>query len=375
MRIETLAVHAGTEVDEGSQAVTPPIVLSTTFARGADGTFPKGHIYTRSSNPNRAELEQAVAALEGGAAAAAFGSGMAAIAGVFQALEPGAHVIAPGDSYHGTVHLLRQVFDRWGLAFDFVDMRDPAAVARAMRPSTRLLWIETPSNPMLHMVDIAALGALAHRHGAIAAVDNTWATPLLQQPLALGCDLVMHSTTKYLGGHSDVLGGIVVTRERSAFFERIETVLRLGGAVPSPFDCWLIRRGIRTLPARMRVHCENAEILAQFLAGHPMVERVHYPGLPSHPGHELARRQMRRFGGMLSFEVRGGREAAMAVAAGVEIFARATSLGGVESLIEHRASIEGPDSKTPQSLLRVSVGLENAEDLVADLDHALSTLQ
>ena len=375
MRIETLAVHAGTEVDEGSQAVTPPIVLSTTFARGADGTFPKGHIYTRSSNPNRAELEQAVAALEGGAAAAAFGSGMAAIAGVFQALEPGAHVLAPGDSYHGTVHLLRQVFDRWGLAFDFVDMRDPAAVARAMRPSTRLLWIETPSNPMLHMVDIAALAALAHRHGAVAAVDNTWATPLLQQPLALGCDLVMHSTTKYLGGHSDVLGGIVVTRERNAFFERIETVLRLGGAVPSPFDCWLIRRGIRTLPARMRVHCENAEILAQFLAGHPLVERVHYPGLPSHPGHDLARRQMRRFGGMLSFEVRGGREAAMAVAAGVEIFARATSLGGVESLIEHRASIEGPDSKTPQSLLRVSVGLENAEDLVADLDRALSTLQ
>lgn len=315
MRIETLAVHAGTEVDEGSQAVTPPIVLSTTFARGADGTFPKGHIYTRSSNPNRAELEQAVAALEGGAAAAAFGSGMAAIAGVFQALEPGRTLsrratatTAPSTCCAGVRPL--------GLAFDFVDMRDPAAVARAMRPSTRLLWIETPSNPMLHMVDIAALGALAHRHGAIAAVDNTWATPLLQQPLALGCDLVMHSTTKYLGGHSDVLGGIVVTRERSAFFERIETVLRLGGAVPSPFDCWLIRRGIRTLPARMRVHCENAEILAQFLAGHPMVERVHYPGLPSHPGHELARRQMRRFGGMLSFEVRGGREAAMAVAAG-----------------------------------------------------------
>lgn len=375
MRIETLAVHAGTEIDEGSQAVTPPIVLSTTFARAEDGSFPKGHNYTRGSNPNRAELEQAVSTLEGGVAAAAFASGMAAISSIFQTLEPGAHVIAPGDSYHGTVHVLRQVFDRWGLQFDFVDLRDLAAVERAVRPTTRLVWIETPSNPMLHMVDIAALAALAHRHGALAVADNTWATPLLQRPLDLGCDLAMHSTTKYLGGHSDVLGGIVVAARRDDTFERLTAVQRLVGAVPSPFDCWLIRRGIRSLPARMRVHCDNAELVAQFLAGHPRVERVHYPGLASHPGHELARRQMRRFGGMLSFEVRGGKEAAMAVAAGVRIFARATSLGGVESLIEHRASIEGPDSKTPQSLLRVSVGLENSEDLVADLDRALSTLQ
>ncbi|MCC7274396.1 MAG: aminotransferase class V-fold PLP-dependent enzyme [Alphaproteobacteria bacterium] len=375
MRIETAAVHAGTAVDEGTQAVTPPIVLSTTFARAADGGFPGGHVYTRTSNPNRGELETAMAALEGGEAATAFASGMAAVAAIFQSLAPGDRVLVPSDVYHGTVHVLRQVFQRWGLAFDLVDMADLTALDRAIGPQTRLVWIETPSNPMLRVVDVAAIAARAHAAGAVAAVDNTWATPLLQRPLDLGCDLVMHSTTKYLGGHSDVLGGIVVTRRRDAFFERLEAVQRLAGAVPSPFDCWLVRRGIRSLAARMRMHCENAEAVAQFLVGHPLVERVHYPGLPGHPGHDIARRQMRGFGGMLSFEVAGGREAAMAVAAGVEVFTRATSLGGVESLIEHRASIEGPESRTPPSLLRVSVGLESAEDLVADLHRALATLQ
>ncbi|MGE0718277.1 MAG: PLP-dependent aspartate aminotransferase family protein [Alphaproteobacteria bacterium] len=375
MRIETTAVHAGTTVDEGSQALTPAIVLSTTFARAPDGSFPKGHIYTRTSNPNRGELEAAMAALEGGEAACAFASGMAATSAVFQSLSAGDHVLVPADTYHGTIQVLRQVFARWGLAFDQVDMTDPEAVRGAMRPATRLVWIETPSNPMLNVVDVARIAAIAKDAGAVAACDNTWATPLLQRPLDLGCDLVMHSTTKYLGGHSDVLGGIVVTRRRDSFFERLETVQKLVGGVPSPFDCWLVRRGMRSLAARMRAHCEGAAAVAEFLVGHPLVTHVHYPGLPGHPGHAVARRQMKGFGGMLSFEVAGGRDAAMAVAAGVEVFTRATSLGGVESLIEHRASIEGPDSRTPQGLLRVSVGLESPEDLTADLYRALATLQ
>ena len=375
MRIETLAVHAGTDVDEASQAVMPPIVLSTTFARAEDGSYPKAHVYSRTSNPNRAELETAMAALEGGTVGLAFASGMAAIAAVLQALSPGDHVLVPSDCYHGTVRLLREVFDRWQVRFDFVDMTDLGAIERAVRPETKLVWIETPSNPLLRIVDVAGAAAIARRIGAISVCDNTWATPLLQRPLDLGCDVVMHSTTKYLGGHSDVLGGVLVAKHQDAFAEKLIAVQRLAGAVAAPFDCWLVRRGIRSLAARMRQHCESAEALAQFLAGHPRVARVHYPGLPTHPGHQLARRQMSRFGGMLSFEVAGDGAAAMRVAAGVRVFTRATSLGGTESLIEHRASIEGPQSATPQTLLRVSTGLEHAEDLVGDLAQALDRTQ
>ncbi|MGE0724285.1 MAG: PLP-dependent aspartate aminotransferase family protein, partial [Alphaproteobacteria bacterium] len=346
MRIETLAVHAGTEIDEASQALMPPIVLSTTFARAEDGSYPKAHVYSRTSNPNRAELEAAIAALEGGAVGLAFASGMAAISAALQALSPGDHLLVPSDCYHGTVRVLREVFARWQLHFDFVDMTDLAAVGRAIRPETRLVWIETPSNPLLRIVDVAAVAELAHRAGAVSVCDNTWATPLLQRPLDLGCDVVMHSTTKYLGGHSDVLGGVLVARREDEFAGRLVAVQRLAGAVAAPFDCWLVRRGLRSLAPRMRAHGENAAALAEFLVGHPRVERVHYPGLRSHPGHGLARRQMTGFGGMLSFEVRGDAATAMRVAAGVRVFTRATSLGGTESLIEHRASIEGPETAT-----------------------------
>jgi cystathionine gamma-synthase len=371
MRLETRAVHAGTAVDAATGAVTPPIHLSVTFERDPDGGYPRGFLYARNSNPNREGLERCVAELEGGEEAAAFASGTAAIMAVVQALSPGDHLIAPGDVYQGTVRLLRELMIPWGLEVSFVDMTEPGAVARALRPRTRLVWVETPSNPLLAVTDIAAVARIAHEAGALCACDNTFATPVLQSPLALGADLVMHSTTKYLSGHSDVSGGVIVARRREGFFERVRKTQVYGGGVPSPFDCWLIHRSIRTLPYRVRAHAEHALAVATFLAGHPRVAAVHYPGLPDHPGHALARRQMTMFGGMLSFRVRGDRDDAMAVAARVRLITRATSLGGVESLIEHRASIEPPGTKTPQNLLRLSVGLEHPDDLVEDLAQAL----
>jgi cystathionine gamma-synthase len=373
-RIETLAVHAGRKVEPHTGAVTPSIMLATTFERAADGSFPGGHVYTRTSNPNRAALEAAFAALEGGATALAFGSGQAAAAAVFQALATGDHIILPADLYHGTRYLVRDVLARWGLAADFVDLRDMSALRNALRPATRLIWAETPSNPQLRIADIAAIGEVAHAHGALFAVDNTWATPLLQQPLALGADVVMHSTTKYFGGHSDVLGGALVLRESAdgPLAERLRTIQKLSGGVPSPFDCWLLLRSIPTMPARVRSQTETAGRIAEFLSGHPQVEVVNYPGLKTHPGHEIAARQMRGFGAMLSFEVRGGEPRAMAVAAGVHLITRATSLGGIETLIEHRASVEGPETATPRNLLRLSVGLEHPEDLIEDLRTALA---
>jgi cystathionine gamma-synthase len=371
MRFETLAVHAGAEVDPATGAVAPPIYLSTTFERAPDGEFPHGYIYTRSGNPNRTMLEQALCALEGGAAAAAFGSGSAATAAVFQALAPGDHVIAPNDAYFGTSKLLREVFAPWGLETTFVDMTDPEAVEGAVRSTTRLLWVETPSNPLLTVTDIARVAAIAHAAGAVCAVDNTWASPVLQRPLDLGADLVMHSTTKYLGGHADVLGGAIVAREADGFFERVRLIQTTVGSVPAPFDCWLVLRGIRTLPLRVRAQAECAGVVARYLSGHPAVEAVHYPGLEWHPGHAVAARQMAMFGGMLSFQVRGGERAAMAAAARLRLFTRATSLGSTESLIEHRASVEGPGTTTPDNLLRVSVGLEHVDDLIEDLGQAL----
>ena len=372
LRFETLAVHAGHHVDAATGAVTPPIHLSTTFERAADGSYPHGWIYSRNHNPNRDGLEVALAALEGGAACAAFSSGLAAVTAVIQGLAPGDHVVAPGDIYHGTANVLKHLFAKWKVDATFVDMTSVDAVTAALRPQTRLVWIETPSNPLLRCVDIEATAALAHRAGARAVCDNTFASPALQSPLALGCDLVMHATTKYLGGRSDVLGGAIVTRADDAAFADIRTAQLYGGAVPSPFDCWLVMRSLPTLPARMQAHCTNARRVAEFLQSHPRVAAVHYPGLETSPFHALARRQMRDFGGMLSFEVQGGKEPAMAVAAAVEIFTRATSLGGVESLIEHRASIEGPESRTPQGLLRVSIGLEHPDDLIDDLAQALA---
>jgi cystathionine gamma-synthase len=289
---------------------------------------------------------------------------------ILQALSPGDHILAHVDAYYGTSRLIRQIFVRWGLQADFVDMSDLAAIKKAVRPNTKLAWAETPSNPLLRIVDLAAVGDIVHDAGAIFACDNTWA-PVLQRPFDLSGDLILHSTTKYFGGHCDVLGGIVVAKTDNEFFQRIRSIQYEGGAVPSPFDCWLILRGMRTLPWRMRAHSENAMKVAEFLAQHPKVARVHYPGLPSHPGHKIAASQMSAFGGMLSLEVKDGYDAAMSVAAKTKIFIRATSLGGVESLIEHRASIEGPSTTSPEGLLRLSIGLENADDLIEDLDQAL----
>jgi cystathionine gamma-synthase len=371
VRIETLAVHAGHAPDPTTGAVSPPIYLSTTFAREPDGTLHEGFLYSRSDNPGRRGLETALAQLEGGAAALAFASGMAATAALLQTLGPGDHVVAPADAYYATGTLLREVMRPWGLASSFVDTTDLEAVRQAITPRTRLIWIETPSNPVLAVTDIAGVVALARAAGARVACDNTWATPLLQRPLELGADVVMHATTKYLGGHTDVTGGALVLAEEGELAGRLRAIQMLAGGVPSPFDCWLVHRGIRTLPYRMRGHCDNAEAVARFLAADRRVERVHYPGLPDDRGHGVAARQMRRFGGMVSFEVGGGAAAALALASRVRLFTRATSLGGTESLIEHRASVEGPESRTPPGLLRLSIGLEHPDDLVEDLDQAL----
>ena len=358
-------------MDVATGAVAPPIHLSTTFERGPDGSYPAGYTYSRSANPNRQALERGLAALEGGVDAAAFGSGSAAAMAVFQALAPGDHIIAPVDAYHGTTKLLRDVFLGWGLKVSFVDMTKLDEIKRALRPETKLAWIETPSNPLLKIVNIAEVTATLHAVGALGVCDNTWA-PVVQRPFALGADLIVHSTTKYIGGHSDVTGGAVVTKAESDFFQRIRAIQGTGGAIPSPFDCWLVLRGMQTLPWRMRGHSENALQVANFLSGHTRIERVYYPGLTSHPGYEIAARQMSSFSGMLAFEAKGGRDAAMAVAAKTKVFIRATSLGGVESLIEHRASIKGEDPRTPQGLLRLSVGLEHPDDLIEDLAQALS---
>jgi len=376
-RMETLAVHARQSVDASTGALVAPIHLASTFARDADGGYARGYVYARNHNPNRDAWEDALAALEGGAAAAAFASGHAAASSVLQTLQPGDHVLAPQDVYYGVKELLEQVYARWGLTASFVDMTDLDAVRAGLRPQTRLVWLETPSNPLLRCTDIAAVAQLcadqrAHANPGIRVVaDNTFASPVLQNPLALGCDMVLHATTKYLGGHSDVVGGVVIARETDEHFDAVRTVQVLGGAVPSPFDCWLALRSLATLPQRIHAHCTNAAQIARYLHAHPKVCVVHYPGLPDHPQHALAARQMRDFGGMLSFEVLGGKDAAMQVAARVRLFTRATSLGGVESLIEHRASIEGAQSRTPQGLLRISAGLEQGDDLIADLAQAL----
>ncbi|MFQ6027477.1 MAG: trans-sulfuration enzyme family protein [Dehalococcoidia bacterium] len=371
MKPETIAAQAAHQPDPATGAVAPPLYLSTTYERDAEGGFSRGLIYSRINNPNREELEQCLLQLEGGTGAAAFASGMAAITAVFQALKTGDHVIAPNDCYHGTRDLLREVFAPWGLETTFVDMTDLEQVRQALRPNTRLLWVETPSNPLLRITNLDQVREIARNAGALCACDNTLASPLLQQPLELGLDLAVHSTTKYLGGHEDVMGGAVVTREDSEVFQRVRMIQGTAGAVLSPFECWLTLRGIRTLHLRMNAISQNALRIAQFLSDHPRVEAVYYPGLPGHPGHEIACRQMSAFGGLLSFQVKGAAAAAMQVANGVRLFVHATSLGGTQSLIEHRASIEGPDTTTPDNLLRMSVGIEHVEDLIEDLTQAL----
>ena len=371
MRIETLAARAGHGPDTETGAVAPPIHLSTTFERESDGSYRGGFIYSRYANPNRNSLETAVAALEGGASGAAFASGSAATMTLIQALGPGIHIVAPDDAYFGTLKLMRDVFGSWDVELTTVDTTDFGAVERAITPRTRLVWVETPSNPLLRITDIAAVSKLAKKHGAVVAVDNTWGTPVLQRPLELGADVVMHSTTKYFGGHSDILGGALVCRVNDALAERIRAIQSAGGAVPSPFECWLTLRGIRTLPWRVRGQSANAAKLADFLSRHRKIEAVHYPGPATHPGHEVAKRQMSAFGGMLSLQVGKSADEARAIASSLSLFTQATSLGGVESLIEHRASVQGPATRSPQNLLRLSVGLENPDDLIEDWERVL----
>ncbi len=372
MHLETLAVHAGQAPDAVTGAIAPSIQLSTTFERDPDGEFRRGFTYTRDANPTRLALEHALAAIEGGAAALAFSSGQAATHAIFHSLKPGDHVVLPDFVYHGTPKMVREIFVPWGLRLTQVDMGDLEAVERALAQPTAVVWVETPSNPLLTITDISAVCERAHAAGARVVVDSTWATPVSQRPLELGADIVMHATTKYLGGHSDVLGGALIARQADdSLFERARIIQRTGGAVSSPFDAWLILRGLKTLAWRVRAHTQNAEAVTRYLAAHPRVEAVHYPGLATHPGRDVAARQMRLAGGMASFQVRGARAEAMVVAAKVRVFARATSLGGPESLIEHRASIEGPATRSPENLLRISVGLEHPDDLIEDLEQAI----
>jgi cystathionine gamma-synthase len=371
MRFETIAVHAGAEPDPTTGALAPPIHLSTTYEHGPASEDPHGYHYVRDGNPTQTRLETALAALEGGEAALVWASGMAATSAYLQALPAGAHVVFPDDMYYANRIIARDLFPRWGLTSTAVDATDLAAVRRALTKATRLVWAESPSNPLMKVVDIASLAELAHGAGAELLVDGTFATPALQQPLALGADVVLHSTTKYLGGHSDVQGGALVSNRQGDGFQRLSELRSVLGAVSSPFNSWLVLRGLRTLAVRVERQSANALALAEALQGHERLAAVHYPGLAADPGHAIARRQMRAFGGMLSIQVAGGRAGALAVASRVKLFLNATSLGGTESLIEHRASSEGAGSTTSEDLLRISVGLEHPLDLIDDLRQAL----
>ena len=372
MRPETIAVHAGGEPDPATGAVAPPIHLATTFEHGPAAERLHGYLYIREGNPTQTRLEQALAAIEGGESALAFASGLAAATAYLQALPAGSHVIFPDDAYYDIRTLAREFLPRWGIEASIAPMADLAAVGEALRPTTRLLWLETPSNPLLKVTDSAGAAELARSVGAHVLVDSTFAPPVLQRPLELGAAVVLHSTTKYLGGHSDVQGGALIARQPDELFARAGHVRKLLGGVASPFNSWLVLRGLRSLACRLERHAANAQAVAHALQAHPGVAAVHYPGLPTHPGHATARRQMSAFGGMLSFEVHGGRVRALEVVSRVKLFTNATSLGGAESLIEHRASSEGPSSTAPEALLRASIGLEHPEDLIADLRQALA---
>jgi len=371
---ETLAIHAGQEPEGLTGAVTVPIFQTSTFAQEAVGKN-KGYEYARTGNPTRAALETCLAALEDGGWGLAFSSGMAATDAIAHLLSAGDHVVMGDDVYGGTYRLFAHCFDRLGVALSAVDMRDPANVRRAMRKRTRLVWIETPTNPLLKVVDIAAIAEIAHRRGALAVADNTFASPYLQNPLLHGVDLVLHSTTKYIGGHSDVVGGAIVGRDDD-LRERLAFLQNAVGGVPGPLDAWLVLRGAKTLAVRMERHSANGQAIAEWLTEHPKVRRVNYPGLPKHPQHALAKRQMKSFGGMLSFELAGGEAAAKHMVARTRLFALAESLGGVESLIEvplamTHGSVRGTKLAPPAGLVRLSVGIETVSDLIADLAEAI----
>ncbi|HXF74388.1 MAG TPA: cystathionine gamma-synthase [Actinomycetota bacterium] len=373
MRFETRAIHVGQEPEPAYGAVNVPIYQTSTYAQPDVGK-PIRYDYARGGNPTREALQTVLASLEGGRHALCFASGLAAETTLLLTLSPGDHVLLPDDVYGGTYRLLARVLAGWGIAFDAVDMTDPERVRAALREETRVVWVETPTNPLLKVVDIAAVAEAAHAAGARVVVDNTFATPYLQRPLELGADVVVHSVTKYLGGHSDLVGGAVVTSD-DELAERLRFLQNAVGAVPGPMDCYLALRGVKTLAVRMEAHCRGARAVAAFLEGHPRVTRVHYPGLPSHPGHEVARRQMRGFGGMVSFQV-GSAEEAVRVARSTRLFFLAESLGGVESLIEvpapmTHASVAGSPLEVPPDLIRLSVGIEHPDDLVEDLARAL----
>jgi cystathionine gamma-synthase len=373
VRPATAAAQALGFVDPGTAAVVPPIHPSTTYERGADNRLLSGRLYSRADNPGYDQPEALLTRLEGGAATAVFSSGMGAATAVFMALRPGDHVLVPSVIYWALRGWLTGWATDWGLRVESVDMTDPARAAAAVQPGrTKLVWIETPANPTLVVTDIAALAEVAHRAGALLAVDSTFATPVLTQPIALGADFVMHSATKYLNGHSDVIAGSVTTAAADEHWQRVKTVRVQAGTVLGPFEAWLLLRGMRTLFVRVEAQCRAAQKISAHFEGHPRVEAVLYPGLASFPGHGVAARQMRGgFGGMLSLRVKGGGAGALAFIGRLRVWKRATSLGGVESLVEHRASVEGPESTTPPDLLRMSVGLEDPSDLIGDIERAL----
>ncbi|GII93231.1 cystathionine gamma-synthase [Sinosporangium siamense] len=374
---ETLAIHAGQEADPLTGAVVPPIYATSTYKQDGVGGLRSGYEYSRSANPTRTALEECLAALEGGVRGLAFASGLAAEDTLLRAVcRPGDHVLIPDDAYGGTYRLFARVLERWGLAYTPVPLGDVDAVRAAMRPETKVVWVETPTNPLLGIADMAALAQVARDGGARLVVDNTFASPYLQQPLAFGADVVVHSTTKYMGGHSDVVGGALIAAD-SGLAEELVYHQNAMGAVAGPFDAWLTLRGIKTLGVRMDRHCDNAERVVELLEAHPNVASVLYPGLSGHPGHEVAAKQMRRFGGMVSFRVAGGEEAAVEVCNRAQLFTLGESLGGVESLIEHpgrmtHASAAGSPLEVPGDLVRLSVGIESVEDLLADLSQALA---
>ncbi|MEU8892489.1 cystathionine gamma-synthase [Streptomyces sp. NPDC048442] len=373
---ETLAIHAGNTADPLTGAVVPPIYQVSTYKQDGVGGLRGGYEYSRSANPTRTALEENLAALEGGRRGLAFASGLAAEDCLLRTLlSPGDHVVIPNDAYGGTFRLFAKVVSRWGVEWSVADTSDPASVRAALTPRTKVVWVETPSNPLLGITDIAAVAQIAHSAGAKLVVDNTFASPYLQQPIALGADVVVHSTTKYMGGHSDVVGGALVTND-AEIAEELAFHQNAMGAVAGPFDAWLVLRGIKTLAVRMDRHSENATRITDMLTAHPSVTQVLYPGLPEHPGHEVAAKQMKAFGGMVSFRVKGGEEAAVEVCNRAQLFTLGESLGGVESLIEHpgrmtHASVAGSALEVPADLVRISVGIESGDDLLADLKQAL----
>ncbi|MDP9040627.1 MAG: PLP-dependent aspartate aminotransferase family protein [Bacteroidota bacterium] len=376
MHFDTLSVHAG-HLDDQIGSVMAPIHVTTTFERDEAGNLGgKGYVYTRWDNPNRRGLEIKLALLEGGEEAFAFPSGMAAAMALIQTvLEPDTHIIIPDDCYHGIAHLVKSVLPKWNISYTEVDMADSAAIENAIQKSTRLIIVETPSNPMLKITDIAGVCRIAKSKNILVGCDNTWATPLIQRPIGLGVDLVFHSSTKFFGGHSDVLGGCIIINKKNELAARIREYQVIGGSVPSPFDCWLLNRSLSTLSLRLERQMMNAGTIAEFLKIQSMVEEVFYPGLPGHPGHEIARRQMNnQFGSMISICVKGGEKQALQYAGSMKLFRHATSLGGVESLVEHRRSAEGNSPRSPANLLRLSIGVEYIDDLLNDLSRGFESI-